>query len=707
MDMKFFNRELSWIEFNARVLHEACRHELPLMERLKFLAIVSTNFDEFFQVRVASIKRLLMTSPHSTDMSGLEPGELLKKISTRCHQITHTQYSVLTSDVLPALAKEGFTYVLPAQYSVQQKSFALNLFQHEIFPLLTPLRTDTPDFPHIGNQSVYAAFLLKPIEGIKPMGTEFCAPEGEPTVAIVQIPTGIDRIVILPSGETSHSFTTIDDIICTFGTQLFPGYTIAETMLFSVARDADFSVDEDAGSGFIEAMEEVLVKRQSSFAVRIVCNSTSPALLKIITNKLNLSADDIYQVDGLIHPESLTSLVAADTDGHLSYPEWDHFYPSTLNPDEPLWDTLKTRDLVISLPYESFDPIAKFVSDAAEDPNVLSIKITLYRTESNSRIVHALERAAHSGKQVTAFVELKARFDEERNINWASQLEKAGVIVVYGIVNLKVHAKTMIIVRREGDSIRRYVHLSTGNYNANTAKLYSDISLLTTNTEIANDITLFFNIISGYTALQTMKHICMAPVNIESRLLEMIERETKISTPENPGLIIAKMNSLGHKDVIKALYNASAAGVRIMLNVRGVCQLVPGVKGMSENITVTSIVGRYLEHSRIFYFQNGGAEELYLSSADWMPRNLERRIELMFPVTDPAAFKTVKETLQLYFTDNTHSHALQSDGTWKANAPEKKEQAVSAQEVLYKKYKKRNDTAEREPKLEFVVRRNK
>jgi polyphosphate kinase len=705
--MTFFNRELSWIEFNARVLHEACKRDLPLMERLKFLAIVSTNFDEFFQVRVASIKRLLMTSPHSTDMSGLEPCELLKRISTRCHQITHTQYSVLTSDVLPALSKEGFSYVSPAQYSVQQKSFAQNLFEKEIFPLLTPLRTDTLEFPHIGNESIYAAFLLRPIEGIKPMGAQFCAPEGEPTVSIVQIPAGLDRVVYLPAGETMHSFTILDDVICTFGTQLFPGYTIAETMLFTVARDADFSVDEDAGSGFIEAMEEVLVKRQTSFAVRMVCNSTSPALLKILTAKLNLSPEDVYQVDGLIHPEDLLSLTSSEAAAQLSFPEWEHFYPASLNADEHLWDTLKTRDLLLSLPYESFDPVVKFISDAADDSEVLSIKITLYRTESNSRIVYALQRAAHNGKQVTAFVELKARFDEERNINWAEQLEKAGVIVVYGIVNLKVHAKTTVIVRREGDSIRRYVHLSTGNYNAKTARLYSDISFFTTNTEIASDVTLFFNIISGYTALQTMKHVFMAPVNIESRLIEMIERETKLSTPDNPGLIIAKMNSLGHNNVIKALYNASAASVKIMLNVRSVCQLVPGVKGMSENITVTSIVGRYLEHSRIFYFQNGGAEELYLSSADWMPRNLNRRIELMFPVTDSTVFKTVKETLLLYFTDNTHSHTLQSDGTWKANTPDKKEQAVSAQEVLYKKYKKRNDTAQKQPELEFVVRRNK
>jgi polyphosphate kinase len=706
MEEKYFNRELSWIEFNGRVLHEACRRELPLMERLKFLSIVSTNFDEFFQVRVASIKRLQATSAHTEDMSGLSPSELLRRISTRSHQITHTQYSVLMSDVLPGLAKAGLAYIPPALYSPVHKSFLLNLFQREIFPLLTPLRTDGQDFPHIGNQFVHAAFLLDPIAGITTDDTPFSAKKGEPAVAIVQIPSAHDRIIWLPSNEPTRAFTMLDDCICQFGTQLFPGYTIKESMLFSVARDADFSVNEEAGTGFIEAMEEVVIRRQTSFAVRMVCNTTSPTVLKILMEKLSLEQNDVYQVDGMIHPEALLALTTTEAAADLSYPEWKNFYPASLDPSEPLWDTIQSHDLLLHVPYESFDPVIRFISDAADDPGVLAIKMTLYRTETNSRIVHALERAAHNGKQVTAFVELKARFDEQRNISWATQLEKAGVIVVYGIVNLKVHAKTMLVIRREGDSIRRYVHLSTGNYNSHTAELYSDLSIFTANTEIANDTTLFFNTISGYTALQTMKHLFMAPVTIKSQLLAMIEREIKLSTPETPGLIIAKMNSLGHHEIINALYRASRAGVRIQLNIRGVCQLIPGKHEMSETISVVSIIDRYLEHSRIAYFQNGGAEELYLTSADWMPRNLDRRIELMFPVTDRDVFTAVKETLLLYFTDNTHSYALQPDGTWKANAPERKELAVSAQEVLYRKYKKKTDTAKKEPRLEFTVRRH-
>jgi len=704
-ELKVINRELSWIEFNARVLHESCRKELPLMERLKFIAITASNFDEFFQVRVASIKRAQMTNPHSLDASGLTPATLLKKISIRCHQLTKLQYETLTNDVLPSLAKEGISYINAASYSQQQKSYTENIFKKEIFPLLTPLRTDTQEFPHIGNLKLHAAFLLDPIPGLHTKENALSVKKDSKILAIVQMPSSIPRVVWLPGESSTKQFTVLDDIISLYGTELFPGYRITESMLFKVARDADFSVNENAGPDFIQAMEEVLEKRQSSFAVRMVCNNSSPAILAILKQKLNLKAEDVYEVNGLIDPTTLLDITTIDEAAHLLYPQWDTFYPAELPEEGTYWDTLRQHDVLLNVPYESYEPVIKFIQDAAVDPKVLAIKMTLYRTGSNSPIVEALETAAQNGKQVTAFVELKARFDEKRNISWANELEKAGVIVVYGIVNLKVHAKICLVVRRESDGIRRYVHLSTGNYNQKTAKLYQDLSIFTSNYEIASDATIFFNIISGYSAVQTMHHLFMAPVTLKSRLIEMIDREIQLSTPETPGLIVAKMNSLAQPEIIRELYKASCAGVKIQLNVRGICMLVPGVKGLSENISVISIIDRYLEHSRIFYFQNGGSEEMYLSSADWMDRNLDRRIELMFPVVDRDVFKTVKETLMLYFQDNTHSHALQSDGSWKQITPEKKELAVRAQEVLYKKYKKHTETRKSAPKVEFVVRR--
>ena len=421
--------------------------------------------------------------------------------------------------------------------------------------------------------------------------------------------------------------------------------------------------------------------------------------------KLELAEDDIYPVDQIINPGDLMELRSADESGALSFESWEHFYPADLPEEEPYWDTLKLRDKILHVPYESYDPVVKFISDAADDDDVLAIKMTLYRTGRNSPIIDALERAAQRGKQVVVLVELKARFDEERNIAWANELEQAGVTVIYGLVNLKVHAKILMVIRRESDTIRRYVHLATGNYNTKTAKLYSDISLFTANPQIANDATLFFNLVTGYSTLQNMNCLSMAPVTIKSRLIAMINREIERSTSENPGLIIAKMNSLTHEEVISALYRASQAGVKVLLNIRGICMLVPGLEGLSENIRVVSIVDRYLEHSRIFYFQNGGTPELYCSSADWMNRNLDRRIELMFPILDKAAFEDVKSILDTYFADNTSAMELQANGSWTPVERGKKEEALRAQEVLYKKYKLLEEKKPKGEESRFEVRR--
>lgn len=715
-NVPFFNRELSWIEFNARVLHEARRKDIPLLERLSFLSIVTSNFDEFFQVRVASIKRHKMSShyAHEGGTSGSaadtnSPAKLLKAISKRAHELTQIQHETLREDILPALAKEGIVYVSAKDFGAEQKAFTETLFKQEIFPLLTPLRADSASFPHIANQRLHAAFLLEAVSGIRAKENSFAAkPGAEYILALVQVPLSVPRIVWLPQKAQDEkpvrSFTVLDDIILLYGSELFPGYSIKESLLFKVNRDADFAVNEEDGN-FIQAMQEVLVKRQSSFVVRMVCNASSPRLEKIIREKLSLSTDDVYRIHDLVDLSTLSEIAHIDGASHLKYPEWQHFYADDLPKDGTYWSTLREKDVLLHVPYQSYEPVVKFIQDAAKDEHVLAIKITLYRTGSNSPIVKALEQAARAGKQVTAFVELKARFDEQRNISWASELQKAGVIVVYGIVNVKVHAKLCLVVRRERDGMRRYLHVSTGNYNPKTARIYQDFSIFTSNPLLAGDATLFFNVISGYSAIQTMRYLFMAPVTLKSKLLELIEREARVSTPDSPGLIMAKMNSLCHKEIIEALYKASQAGVTILLNIRGICTLVPGKKGLSQNIKVVSIIDRYLEHSRIFYFQNGGEEELYMSSADWMERNLDRRVELMFPVTDRRVFKKAKEALQLYFEDNTHSHILQSSGQWKEVLPEKKEERVRVQEVLYKKYRHHHDVKKAIPKTEFEVRR--
>jgi len=704
MESRFFNRELSWLEFNGRVLHQALRKELPLLERLQFLSIITSNFDEFFQVRVASVKRMQFSEPDKADVSGLKPKMVLKQISARSHQIIRIQHDCLKNDVLPAMAKKGICYVKPEDFSAAQSDFALNFFLNEVLPLLTPLRTDTEVFPHIGNLTENVAFLLKPISGIRNANEILKGSDDLPRISFVQIPSGIPQIVWLPSENGRKQFALTEEIIAQYGTHLFPGFAVEETLLFKIARDADFAVDEDSGRNFVDAMEEVLVQRQSSFPVMMACNQTSETITKFLMEKMELCEDDVYRIDGILNPGALMELRDID-DGTMSFPEWQNFYSVNLPRDEYYWDTLKQHDVLLHVPYESYDPVVKFISDAADDPKVLAIKMTLYRTGKDSPIVAALERAARNGKQVVVLVELKARFDEERNIAWANQLENAGVTVIYGLVNLKVHAKIIMVMRRESETIRRYAHLATGNYNPRTAKIYSDLSLFTSNNEIVNDATLFFNLVTGYSTLQTMKQLGMAPVTLKSKILSMIQREIERSDPEHPGLIMAKMNALTHEEVIEALYKASQAGVKVLLNIRGVCMLVPGVKGLSENIKVVSIVDRYLEHSRIFYFQNGGDDEIYLSSADWMPRNLDRRIELMFPILDEKVFEEVKEILDVYFKDNENALALSENGTWSEIPVKNDEQILRAQEVLYKKYKRRSESAVKTPKIEFEVRR--
>lgn len=707
----YFNRDLSWIEFNARVLSEALSPRVPLLERLRFLTIVSSNFDEFFMVRVASLKAMGRTNSEDRDVSGLSVSEQLKRISHRVHELVSMQYDCLLNYILPGLAHEGLLYVPPSSYSFEQERYLNSFFMSDVFPLLTPLRSGSQGvFPSIGNLRLHAAFKLKSNIAV-PTGSmaSFLEKTDQNSVqvpiAIVQIPASIPRIVWIPGAQGNRCFTLIDDVVRTFGQVLFPGFSIEETLLFKLTRAADSTVDEDRDTDFIAAIEEVLVSRLYSVPVRLMCTGDSLSILEYLKTGMHLKDTDVYPVLGPLDLPTLVELSNAEGFDSLRNPVWKNYWPVDLPVDTPFWNELKRRDVLLHVPYHSWEPILRFINDAANDSSVLAIKMTLYRTSGDSPVIHALARAARSGKHVTVFVEIKARFDEARNISWAQRLEEVGVIVVYGIARLKVHAKVLLVIRREREGIRRYVHLSTGNYNDKTARYYADMSIFTTNEEIANDVTLFFNMISGCSAVLEMKRLIMAPINLKSELLSLIDREIRRTSTENPGHIIAKMNSLGDSDIIDALYLASNAGVKVDLNIRGLCVLVPGVKGMSDNITVVSVVDRFLEHARVVWFQNGGADELYLSSADWLPRNLERRIELMFPVLAENLKKAVLDDLHLYFEDNTNAHYLDSDGVWHRRQPVVGEKEIRAQTNLHILEKRKVALFAQEPQKEFNVRR--
>jgi polyphosphate kinase len=707
----YLNRELSWIEFNRRVLAEGLRKDLPPLERFRFLSIVSSNFDEFFMVRIACLKRLLAL-PHAADLSGMDPAEQLAAAEAKVRPLLAELYQCLNSEIFPALAGNGLEYIKPP-YTDRDGEYLASYFVKEIFPVLTPLRfgvTEEENIPLLANGRIYAAFLLRGAEqagdpgnvsgAVSGSGAVGSDAAGDGLVSIVEIPPVLDRVVFLSGGKTDGNagsgaggggkdhltgdrsggtrWALLDDLLLSMGDLLFKGYGVEERMLFVIHRDADFSVDERRDEDFIEAMEEVIAGRDHSPIVRMVYSPGSPRLKKRITGRLGLAERDIYALDGPLDPGGLRSLILVRGFEQIKAPRRNHYPHPAFPADRSIWDCIKGGDILLSLPYHSFDPVVRFFREAAEDPQVVSIKTALYRTSGDSPIIQALEKAALDGKHVTAVVELKARFDEERNINWAVRLEKAGVIVIYGLAQLKVHAKISQVIRREPGGLARYIHLATGNYNDRTARQYSDLSFFTANEDFGSDATVFFNILSGYSAIHAMSKLVMAPWFLKQTFLELIERETRRAEEGAPGKILAKMNALVDADIARALYKASRAGVKVQLNIRGICILVPGIKGVSDNITVTSIVDYYLEHSRIFYFNNGGAEECYISSADWMSRNLERRVELLVPILDPAIKEEIRKILDCYFKDNSRAWNLMSDGSWKRPKAEKPFEAQAA-----------------------------
>ena len=725
----FYNRELSWLDFNERVLAEGQRKDLPPLERFKYLSIVSSNFDEFFMVRIAAMKR----SGDDTDPSGLRPIELLERINQKVRSISSRQYDTLMNEIFPALSMGGLNLVRPHEWSASQRNYLESFFARDVFPLLTPLRVeDDEPLPSIENYSIYAGFLLEAeapselhsvelysIDGNSPESSSVGSYSTESYsagsftsehVSVIRIPQATERIIFLPDETKIYedemgqgSFALLEDLVVTYGAYLYPGYRVKENLIFKVNRDADFSVDEQRDEDFIEAMEEVLEGRDRSKAVRMLYSVGSERIRSCLARHLSLEEDDLFELSGPLNPEKLYELIKGYD--HLREKLWRiHSHPA-FSEDQPQWDRINQEDVLLHLPYQSFDPVVRFFQEAASDPAVAAIKTTLYRTSGDSPIVRALEQASLAGKHVTAVVELKARFDEGRNISWANRLERAGVIVVYGLARLKVHAKVTMVMRREYDRIKRYVHLSTGNYNDKTAKQYEDISLFTSREDIAFDAGLFFNMITGYSAGQPMGRLVVAPTALKRKILDLIKREINRSSPELPGKIMAKMNALADPEIIRALYKASQAGVKVFLNVRGICMLIPGLKGLSENIRVISVIDHYLEHSRIYYFANAGEEELYLASADLMTRNLERRVELMFPVLSESLRKTIIDFLSAYFKDNCHAWLLDSSGAWTRLEPAPGEEAFRAQTYFHSRAAKAHEE-ENPARGEFIVRRS-
>ncbi|MDZ7617033.1 MAG: polyphosphate kinase 1 [Patescibacteria group bacterium] len=653
----YINRELSWLEFNGRVLREGLASDLPLLERAKFLAIVSSNLDEFFMVRVAGLMQQRAAKVRRSDVSGLSPSAQLARISERAHTMVAEQ-SAGFGGVLAALEQEGVCVLFRQHWTDAHKEHVGQHFIKEILPILTPLAVQDLDPPPLlpGLQLCVAVLLRRAAEESK-------APEDR-KIAVVPVPTQLRRFVPLPA-EEGVRFALLEDVIAANAELAFPGYEVLAATCFRITRDADVDVRDDDAGDLPHAIQEAVLARRRRAAVRLeIAAGADQPVRKWLTDWLGVRGDDVYEIDGMLDLTALWQLVGLDGFDKLRSPDWPPQPPRDLIGCEDLWEAIQDHDILLFHPYESFSPVVQLLELAAADPCVLAIKQTLYRTSGDSPIIRALEQAGQSGKEVTVLVELKARFDEARNVQWARRLEDAGCHVIYGIANYKTHSKALMIVRRESGRIRRYVHLATGNYNDKTARLYSDLGLLTCDRDIATDVASFFNLLTGYSETVGWSKLTIAPTGLRQRFLDLIAREVQVSTPDSPGLIMAKINSLQDLEIIRALYQASQAGVKILLNVRGICCLRPGVKGISENIEVTSIIDRFLEHSRIFYFRNGGHEEVYLGSADWMRRNLSRRLEILFPIVDRNLRRRVIDILEICLADNTKASRLLSDGTY-------------------------------------------
>lgn len=655
----YWNRELSWIKFNERVLSEARDKSLPLFERLKFLSITASNLDEFFMIRVASLKDMVHAKYTKPDIAGMTPKEQLKELSVVTKELVETQYNTYNRSLLPALNKVGLHVVEKHEdLTKEQQEYVDRYFEESVYPVLTPMAMDSArPFPLIRNKTLNIGALISKKDKKGREELEF---------ATVQVPSVLPRIVMLPEDKKGNTVVILlEQVIERNIGKLFLSNEVACTCPYRIMRNADLTIDEDEAADLLKEIQKQLKKRQWGEVIRLeVEDKMDERLLNILKMEFEIKEEDIFQING---PLDLTFLMKMyGMDGFEEYrnkPYTPALVPAMMT-DEDIFTQIRRGDILLHHPFMTFQPVVDFVRQAAKAPDVLAIKQTLYRVSGNSPIIAALAQAAENGKQVTVLVELKARFDEENNIVWAKMLEKAGCHVIYGLLGLKTHSKITLVVRREENGIRRYVHLGTGNYNDSTAKLYTDCGILTCSARIGEDATAVFNMLSGYSEPRTWNKLVVAPIWMRDRFLHQIEMEREYALKGRKARIVAKMNSLCDRDIIAALYAASAAGVKINLIVRGICCLKVGIPGISDNITVRSIVGNFLEHSRIFYFYSDGHEEVFMGSADWMPRNLDKRVEIVFPVEDERLKEEVKHILEIQLADNVKAHVLQSDGRY-------------------------------------------
>jgi len=671
----FFNRELSWLEFNQRVLDEAKDPDVPALQRLNFLGITASNLDEFFMVRVGRLELLAAARIVKKDPSGKTPAQQIEAVGRRGRQMVEAQYALYCGVLEPLLREAGIRRVRPGEITDEQMAHLHRVTEEEIVPVVTPMAVAAAaEFPTLPGLRMHLAARLKPAEG-----------DDSPRFAVIPMGPRLPRMIPVPAA-VGHAYVLIEDLIVMSADRLFPGEPVAEITPFRITRNADMAVREDVAPDMLIGMQEVLDARKESDCVRLeVQDSASRVMIGFLQKSLKVKDANLYPLPGPMELAALARLASIEGFDALRYPAWPPQASPDLDPKRSIFEELSAKSVVLCHPYDQFDPVVRLVEEAARDPDVLAIKQTLYRTGSDSPVVRALRQAAERGKYVTALIELKARFDEAQNIEWAKEMERSGVQVIYGVKGLKTHCKVLIVVRREPRGVVRYVHFGTGNYNDRTARLYSDVSYMTKDENLGADATAFFNAISGYSEPHNLSKLVMAPTGLREKLMDLIEKEAEHKRAGRKALIQAKMNSLSDPGLIKALYKASQAGVPIHLNVRGVCCLRPGVPDLSETISVTSIVDRFLEHSRIFFFHHGGEQKLFISSADWMPRNLDKRVELMVPVEDAACRRRVLSWLETYFQDTVKSRALQRDGRYKRVVPAERRKPLRSQEELYRR----------------------
>jgi polyphosphate kinase len=691
MSTPYLNRELSWIEFNQRVLNEALREDLPLLERVKFLAITASNLDEFFQVRIGGLMLLRRSGRKTPDASGLTPTKNLASLRQRILKMSADQYSLLTTSIVPALEKSGIFPLQIQDLSTSQTTQVSATFQDLISPLLTPLAVDPAGPPPMvpALQIIVACRLLDP----ETQSTRH---------ALIPIPDSLGRRQTVATEDGSVAFLLIEDLVANCAEQLFPGESVTATTAFRVTRNGDIAVQEEDATDFAEEMEDVLSARRFADTVRLEIRSDSPRdLARMIKSVTSVTPQETYRVDGPPGLASFMELAFLSGFDHLRDADWPAQNSPAITPGTSLFETIANKDVLLFHPYESFEPVLRLIEEAAEDPDVIAIKQVLYRTARKSRIIDALIKAAENGKHVTALVELKARFDEARNLDRADELQRAGAQIVYGVKGLKTHAKICLIVRREAGHLRRYVHLGTGNYNETTSRLYTDLSYLTCKPEYGNDASLFFNAVTGRSKLLRFQRLVPAPTAMKPELLDLIAGEAERAKQGLPARIIAKVNSLHDPEIINALYKASQAGVEIRLNVRGICCLKPGDPKYSKNIEVISVIDRFLEHARLFYFHRGGDPGVYISSADWMTRNLEKRVELMIPIEEPALKRRLVRILEAFFLDNTQASRLMPDGSSQRITRTKGQKAFRVQDHFYQTARKASKAREHELSMTF------